>query len=488
MTNSFQSFGISEEILNALSKLQYDNPTKVQQRVIPRALEGGDIIVKSQTGSGKTAAFGIPICEKIEIEDNKPQALVLTPTRELCVQVKEDISNIGRLKKVRCAAVYGKHPFSVQERELKQRVHVIVGTPGRTLDHLKRGTMNLDEIKYLVIDEADEMLNMGFMDEMEAILSKLPKDRVTMLFSATIPSEIESLCQKYINNPVKIEVNPESLTTERIEHIYYRVKENDKFKLLTNTIIVENPDSCIIFCRTKENVDTLTSKLQANGLPCKGLHGGMMQNERLDVMNSFKRGEFIYLVATDVAARGIDVESITHIINYDIPLEKESYVHRTGRTGRAQMEGKAISFVTPYEDKFLFEIEDYIGFEIPEAEEPGEEEVEKAKATFFQKIEAGPKLKEDKSHELNKEITKIYINAGKKKKMRTGDIVGAITHIPGVKAEDIGIIDILDHISYIDILNGKGDIVLKALKTINMKGKPVRAERAVKGGSLCKHI
>jgi len=478
--SNFKSYGISEEILNALTKLQYEKPTEVQERVIPRALEGRDIIVKSQTGSGKTAAFGIPICEKIDIEDNKPQALILTPTRELCVQVKEDITNIGRFKKVRCAAVYGKHPFSAQERELKQRVHVIAGTPGRTLDHLERGTMNLDEIKYLVIDEADEMLNMGFMEEMEAILSKLPKNRITMLFSATIPPEIESLCHKYIKNPLMIEINPENLTTERIKHIYYRVKENDKYNVLIKVMIMENPDSCIIFCRTKENVGNLTAKLQMNGYPSHGLHGGMMQNDRFDVMNSFKRGEFTFLVATDVAARGIDVESITHIINYDIPLEKESYVHRTGRTGRAEMEGKAISFVTPYEDRFLSEIEDYIGFKIRSAEEPGDGEVEKAKAAFFEKIEAGPKLKEDKSHELNKEITKIYINAGKKKKMRTGDIVGAITNIPGVKAEDIGIIDILDHISYIDILNGKGDIVLKALETINMKGKPINAQRAVK--------
>lgn len=478
--SGFIYFSLSQEILNALSKLKYENPTDVQQKVIPRALEGRDIIVKSQTGSGKTASFGIPICERIEIEDNKPQALVLTPTRELCVQVKEDISNIGRLKKVRCAAIYGKYPFSAQERELKQRVHVIVGTPGRTLDHLERGTMNLDEIKYLVIDEADEMLNMGFIDQVESIISKMPEHRVTMLFSATIPPEIESLCQKYIKDPIKIEVNPENLTTERIEHVLYRVRENDKYKLLTKIMVVENPDSCIIFCRTKENVDTLASKLQSNGLPCSALHGGMMQNERLNVMNSFKRGEFIYLVATDVAARGIDVESITHIINYDIPLEKESYVHRTGRTGRAKEEGKAISFVTPYEDRFLSDIEEYIGFKIPQAEEPDEEEAEKAKAAFFKKIEAGPKLKQDKSHELNKEITKIYISAGKKKKMRTLDIVGAFTHIPGVKAEDIGIIDILDNISYVDILNGKGDMVLKALETMNIKGKPVRAQRAVK--------
>jgi superfamily II DNA/RNA helicase len=221
---------------------------------------------------------------------------------------------------VRCAAVFGKQPFDTQVRELKQRTHVVVGTPGRTFDHMERGSLNTEEIKYLIIDEADEMLNMGFIEQVETIINKLPKDRVTMLFSATIPEAVERLCQRYMKDPKKIEITPKEITTDRIEHLYYEVREEDKFSLLNKLLIVEKPESCIIFCRTKENVDDVEGMMKLEGLSCSGLHGGMMQSERLETMRRFKRGEFTYLVATDVAARGIDVEDITHIINYDISL------------------------------------------------------------------------------------------------------------------------------------------------------------------------
>ncbi|OFI05526.1 ATP-dependent RNA helicase DbpA [Clostridium acetireducens DSM 10703] len=477
---NFQRFGISKDILKSLSKLDYEKPSKVQKKVIPIALKNKDIIVKSKTGSGKTAAFAIPICENITIEENKPQALILTPTRELCVQVKEDVKNIGRFKKIRAVAVFGKQPFRIQSRELKQRVHVVVGTPGRTLDHIERGNLEVDEIKYLIIDEADEMLNMGFIEQVESVINNLPKNRVTMLFSATISEEIEKLCNKYMINPITIEVNPEKITEEKIEHIYYEVPEEKKSRFLNKVVITENPDSCIIFCRTKKNVDEVFNYLKSKKYPCNKLHGGMMQNDRLEVMQEFKRGKFIYLVATDVAARGIDVENITHVINYDIPLERESYVHRTGRTGRAGKKGKAISFVTPYEYNFWDEIEEYIGFKIPKGEEIKEQYVQDSLEDFNKKIKSSLKPKKIKCDELNKDITKIYINAGKKKKIRPGDIVGGITSIPGIVAENIGIIDIQDNFSYIDILDGKGKIVLDGLKKSTIKGKKVRAEKADK--------
>jgi ATP-dependent RNA helicase DeaD len=476
---SFEKFGLSEEILKSIAKLGYKRPSDVQQKVLPLALEDKDIIVKSQTGSGKTAAFAIPLCEKLELERTKPQVLVLTPTRELCVQVKDDITNIGRYKRIRCTALIGKEPFYHQVRELKQRTHVVVGTPGRTLDHIEKGSINLEDIKYLIIDEADEMLNMGFIEDVEAIISKLPKDRTTMLFSATIPIEVEELCHKYLIKPTKVEINPEQLTTEKVQHLYYQVAEGEKFNLLEKVITIENPDTCIIFCRTQDNVESLYNRL-ADKVSCMRLHGGMLQGERFDVMNSFRRGEVIYLVATDVAARGIDVENVTHIINYDIPMEKERYVHRIGRSGRAGKEGKAISFVTPYEGRFFAEIQEYIGFNITKAEEPQPEAVERASQDFQKKISTAPKLKADKGAEINKDIDKLYINGGKKKKIRPGDIVGAITNIEGVTAEDIGVIDILDNFSYIDILNGKGNIVLEALKTMNIKGKTVRVQKATK--------
>lgn len=475
---NFKNFDIGEEILKALEKLSYNNPSEVQEQVIPLALQGKDIVVKSQTGSGKTASFAIPICEKVELEENKPQVLVLTPTRELAIQVKEDINNIGRFKRIRSVAVFGKEPISNQIRELKQRVHVIVGTPGRTLDHFKRGTIDLTNIKYLIIDEADEMLNMGFIEQVEGVISYLTKDRITMLFSATMPEEIEKLCHKYMINPINIEINPENLTVEKIKQIYYETENNKKINLLNKLIYTERPDSCIIFCNLKDNVEGLVQRLKSRDYSCDKLHGGMLQKDRIDTMQRFKRGEFKFLVATDVAARGIDVENITHIINYDIPMEKESYVHRIGRTGRAGKQGIAITFVSPNEYRFLQEIEEYAGLSIEKGEIPSEEEVEEGKKIFEKGGKAKPK--KDKSAELNKEIFKIYINAGKKKKIRAGDIVGAITSIKEVNPENIGVIDIQDNFSYIDILDGKGKLVMDELKQTTIKGKSVKVQKAAK--------
>ncbi|MBE6066462.1 MAG: DEAD/DEAH box helicase [Clostridium lundense] len=477
---NFHDFNISTEIIEALNKMGYENPSGVQEKVIPLMLNDKDIIVKSQTGSGKTAAFGVPICEKITWEENKPQALVLTPTRELAIQVKEDINNIGRLKRIRAVAVFGKHPMEIQKRELKQRVHIIVGTPGRTMDHIERGNINLEEIKYLIIDEADEMLNMGFIDQVAAIIEKMPKNRVTVLLSATMPEEIELLCKNYMVSPMIIEINPESITTERVEEVYYETPQSDKLQLLNKIIYTERPDSSIIFCSTKEGVDNLVRDMKDRGYSCKALHGGMEQKDRIDIMKQFKRGEFTFLIATDVAARGIHVEDITHVINYDTPVEKESYVHRIGRTGRAGNKGKAITFVSPREERMLRIIEDYIGYSIPLGHKPSEEEVREGKEIFREQSKSKPKLKVDKSASLNKEITKIHINAGKKKKIRAGDIVGTITSIEGVSAEDIGIIDVQDNFSYVDILQGKGKIVLKELQDKTIKGKKVRIQRAVR--------
>jgi len=477
---SFEDYSLSEELLKSIGYLGYENPSKVQEQVIPLALEGKDIIVKSQTGSGKTAAFAIPICEKIEIEEKDPQVLVLTPTRELAVQVKEDITNLGRFKKVRCAAVFGKQPMEMQRKELKQRIHIIVGTPGRTLDHLERENLNTSKIKYLVLDEADEMLSMGFIEQVEAVINKIPSDRITMLFSATLPEKIEALCNKYMINPVKVEINPEKLTVEKIDQRYYEVEEDNKLNILKRTLFIENPDSCIIFCRTKENVDQLFNDMKKLKCPCIAIHGGMLQNDRLDAMQRFKKGEYRFLVATDVAARGIDVEDITHVINYDLPLERESYVHRIGRTGRAGNKGVAITFVTPYEKRFLQDIQEYIGMEIPKANIVPWAEAVEGKEAFDEKNKLKPTIKPGKAAAINKNITKLYINAGKKKKIRVGDIVGAISNIEGVSADNIGVIDIQDNVSYVDILDGKGKIVLEALRDSKIKGKAVRVEKANK--------
>jgi ATP-dependent RNA helicase DeaD len=474
----FTDYGLSGEITRALSELGYEAPTEVQSKVLPVALEKKDLVVKSQTGSGKTASFGIPLCEMAEWGENKPQALVLTPTRELAVQVKEDITNIGRFKRIKAAALYGKSPFHRQKLELKQKTHVVVGTPGRVLDHIEKGTFPMDKLNCLVIDEADEMLNMGFIEQVEAIIQQLPADRMTLTFSATLPEDVESLCHKYMKDPVNIEVIAKGITTDKIDHSLIRVEENDKFSLLTDVTTVENPDSCMIFCRTKENVDKVCDELYENGFPVDKIHGGMNQEARFEVMDDFKRGEFRYLIATDVAARGIDIEKVSHVINYDLPLEKESYVHRTGRTGRAGHAGRAITFITPYEDKFLEEIEAYIGFEITNMQAPSKEEVDAATDAFKEKLSELPDSKTDKSDQLNKEIMKLYFNGGKKKKLRAVDFVGTIAKIAGVTADDIGIITIQENLTYVDILNGKGPLVLQAMKTTTVKGKRLKVHEA----------
>ncbi|UYP03276.1 ATP-dependent RNA helicase DbpA [Bacillus subtilis] len=476
----FKNYQISHDILRALEGLGYTEPTKVQQSVIPAALERKDLVVKSQTGSGKTASFGIPLCELANWDENKPQALILTPTRELAVQVKEDITNIGRFKRIKATAVFGKSSFDKQKAELKQKSHIVVGTPGRVLDHIEKGTLPLDRLSYLVIDEADEMLNMGFIEQVEAIIKHLPTERTTMLFSATLPQDIEKLSRQYMQNPEHIEIKAAGLTTRNIEHAVIQVREEHKFSLLKDVLMTENPDSCIIFCRTKEHVNQLTDELDDLGYPCDKIHGGMIQEDRFDVMNEFKRGEYRYLVATDVAARGIDIENISLVINYDLPVEKESYVHRTGRTGRAGNKGKAISFVTAFEKRFLADIEEYIGFEIQKIEVPSQEEVARKKPEFLAKLNDRPESKKDKSEELNKDIMKLYFNGGKKKKIRAVDFVGTIAKIDGVSADDIGIITIMDNASYVEILNGKGPHVLKVMKNTTVKGKKLKVNKANK--------
>ena len=473
MSNDFKQYNLSREIIQALRDLDYHTPSEVQEKVLPHALNNEDLIVKAQTGSGKTAAFAIPICENIDWLENKPQALVLTPTRELAVQVKEEFTNIGRYKRVKAAALYGKQPFRYQQDELKQKTHVAVGTPGRVLDHIEKGTLKLDKIRYVILDEADEMLNMGFIEQVEAILSHINEPHVTMLFSATVPEEIKSLAGRHLNNALDIEVHSEQ-QAPKIEHAVIEVPEEEKLSALEKVAVVENPDTCIIFCRTKARVDEVYDYLYDREYSVDQLHGGMEQSTRLMVMNDYKRGDFRYLVATDVAARGIDIDNISLVVNFDLPMEKEAYVHRTGRTGRAGKKGKAVTFVTPFEYDFLAGIEEYIGFKISTAALPTHEEVEAKAEAFDKKMQTRPQKKKQKNAKVDANITKLYFNGGKKKKLRAVDFVGTLCKIPGITAADIGIITILDTSTFIEILNGKGTIVLKAMKTTPVKGKQLK--------------
>lgn len=468
---NFIDYQLSGELLKAISLLSYKNPTNVQEKVIPALLAQKDIIVKSQTGSGKTAAFAIPICELVDWDENKPQALVLVPTRELAIQVKEEIFNLGRFKRLKVSPIYGKAPFYNQEKELKQKTHVVVGTPGRIIDHIERGTFDTSNIKYLVLDEADEMLNMGFIEQVETIISRLPKERETILLSATIPKDIELLCDKYMKDPIHLEIEEQNSASDRIEQARYTIDQEDKLNLLRDITIIENPDSCIIFCNTKQQVDEVFNELNRLKYACNKIHGGMEQRDRLRVMKDFKLGYYRYLVATDVAARGIDVDNISLVINYDIPQDGERYIHRIGRTGRINKEGKAITFVTPNEDKLLNDIQEYIGKEIPWKERPLKDIVNNSKQDFVYKTNTIPEKKETKGAQLSKDIMKLHINAGKKTKMRPVDIVGTLCSIKGMTAEDIGIINILDISTFVEILNNKGELVFQELQKKPIKGR-----------------
>lgn len=467
--NTFKEYKLSHELLKSLELMGYESPTEVQRKTIPVILDKRDLIIKSETGSGKTAAFAIPIIENVDWEENAPQVLVLTPTRELAQQVSEEIFNLGRFKRMKVVTVFGKSPIKTQIKNLKQKTHFVVGTPGSVFDHIERKTLDLSQIKYIVLDEADEMLNMGFIDQINSILNCLSNDYVMTLLSATLPEDISSICDSYMNSPKIVEIKKKN-TFIRIDQVRYDVSNRYKDRLLLDVTKIENPDSCIIFCNTRLQVDAVYDLLRKEGYPIRKLHGGMEQDLRTKVMMNFRKGHFRYLVATDVAARGIDIEDISLVINYDLPEEAETYVHRIGRTGRKDNHGKAVSFVS--NDAYLLaSIERLTGVELRRLDMPTSDEVEMLIDAFNEKISSKPILKHEKHAALNKGILKIHINAGKKQKMRAGDIVGTLCNIEGITKDDIGNINIQDVSTFVEILNNKGKIVLKTLQKKPIKGR-----------------
>ncbi|WP_339277272.1 DEAD/DEAH box helicase [Paenibacillus sp. FSL W8-0426] len=364
MTN-FSEFNLEPLVLQAITELGFEEATPIQAKSIPVALTGRDLIGQAQTGTGKTAAFGIPLISKISKNDEKIRALIMAPTRELAIQVAEEIEKLTRFKGLRSLPIYGGQDIVRQIRALKRKPQIIIGTPGRLLDHINRKTIKLEDVQTVVLDEADEMLDMGFMEDIQSILKQVPDDRQTMLFSATMPPNIQKLAQQFLNNPEHVSVIPKQVSAPLIDQAYIEVPERQKFEALSRLLDMESPELAIVFGRTKRRVDELAEALQKRGYSADGLHGDLSQNQRDTVMRKFRDGSIDVLVATDVAARGLDVSGVTHVVNFDLPQDPESYVHRIGRTGRAGKEGAAWSFVTPREIDHLHFIERVTRHRIP---------------------------------------------------------------------------------------------------------------------------
>lgn len=353
----FSELGLDRTSMKSIEKMGFEEASPIQSQTIPLALEGKDIIGQAQTGTGKTAAFGIPLMENIDINNENVQGIVIAPTRELAIQVSEELFKLGYGKRARVLAVYGGQDIDRQIRALKKKPHIIVGTPGRLLDHIKRKNIKLGGVHTVVLDEADEMLNMGFIEDIELILSTVPDERQTLLFSATMPDPIRKIAERFMQEPVLVRVKAKEMTVDRIEQYYLELKESEKFDTLARLFDIQTPDLAIVFGRTKRRVDELASALNIRGYMAEGIHGDLSQAKRLSVLKKFKDGSIDVLVATDVAARGLDISGVTHVYNFDIPQDPESYVHRIGRTGRAGKHGIAITFVTPRERGQLHAVE-----------------------------------------------------------------------------------------------------------------------------------
>lgn len=377
---NFNDFNISSEIKEAIKEIGFEKPTEIQKLTIPQALKGKDIIGQAQTGTGKTLAFSIPIIQKIFIPDNSPQAIILAPTRELSIQIANEIKRLSsKMKKIKILPVYGGQPIGKQIRVLKKGVHIVIGTPGRILDHIERGTLDLIGIETVVLDEADEMLDMGFREDIENILKNIPKQRQTMLFSATFPPAIEKITKFYQNNPKHFKISKKQLTVPEIKQYYVETRRKDKFSVLTRLLESYDVKSALIFCNTKKMVDKLAHDLIKKGYSADSIHGDMKQVVRDKVMNKFRNGNIDILVASDLAARGIDISKIDYVFNYDICQNPEDYIHRIGRTARAGKQGYAFSLVDKNEIYYLKNIEKLTKKKIEKKELPTLKEIEEIK-------------------------------------------------------------------------------------------------------------
>lgn len=393
---NFNELDLKPEILKAIDDMGFETTTPIQEQAIPIALAGRDVIGQAQTGTGKTAAFSIPFLQMIS-KDPVIQVLILTPTRELCIQVEKEIYKLSKYLRIKSVAIYGGQEISKQIKALKDHPQVIVATPGRLMDHMNRKNIKLDNLKFVVLDEADEMLNMGFLEDIETILAVCPTERHTMMFSATMKDEIKAIANKFMKDPEIVRIKAKELTVPSIEQQYFEVPEDDKFKLLCRLLDMHNPELAMIFGRTKRRVDEVTEALQKLGYQAEGLHGDLTQRHRDMVMNKFRNGQINILVCTDVAARGLDISGVTHVFNFDLPQDIDSYVHRIGRTGRAGKEGIALTFVEPREYAHLRVIENTIKrkldkIKLPSASDTRVKKQELIVKAVVEAIEAGQVL------------------------------------------------------------------------------------------------
>ncbi|HKV09923.1 MAG TPA: DEAD/DEAH box helicase [Thermoanaerobaculia bacterium] len=515
---SFESLGLSEPILKAVADVGYEAPTPIQAKTIPPMMAGRDLIGQAQTGTGKTAAFAIPILEKIDPSSPEVQALVLAPTRELAIQVAEAVHTYSKhLGRVGVIPVYGGQPIQLQLKRLQRGVHVVVGTPGRIMDHLRRGTLRLDAIRIVVLDEADEMLRMGFIEDVEWILAQSPPERQTALFSATLPREVRRIAERHLKDPVSIEIEHKTLTLPAIEQRYLNVSPQQKIDALARILETEATDAILIFTRTKTGAAEVAEKLQARGYAAEAMHGDMGQAQRESVIRRLRGGQLEIVVATDVAARGLDVERISHVVNYDIPYDVEAYVHRIGRTGRAGRSGTAVLFISPRERRMMAEIERYTGQRITPMKMPTQADVAARRIALFKEsirktlaegdldlyltlveelVDEGLDLAEiaaaaarlargDKPLEVEVEpepealagaedgMVRIFLAAGSRAGVRPADIVGAIANEAGVPGKAIGSIDIYDRFTFVEIPSQYRDQVLTKMARATIRGRPV---------------
>lgn len=515
--------GLSGDILRAIEDMGFEEASPIQGKTIPIALKGSDVIGQAQTGTGKTAAFGIPVAEVLPARMNRVGALILTPTRELCIQVSEELSKITKYKKTKVVPIFGGQPIERQIRALRFGVGIVVGTPGRVMDHLRRGTLRLDTVRVIVLDEADEMLDMGFVDDITFILQHIPAERQTLLFSATMPQEILALSKRYMRNPELVSISREQLTVPLIDQVFYEVRGHDKVDALSRIVDSEEISRAIVFCRTKRGVDDLAESLQNRGYLAEGIHGDLNQAQRSRVMSRFRDGSLELLVATDVAARGLDIENVSHVINFDVPQDPESYIHRIGRTGRAGRSGTAITLIHPREFQQLRLIERLIKTRVKRCELPsvgdivdrqreliktrlvkivegggldqyravvdelGDEldPVDVAAAALKLHIE-GDRIGSEKTErrqdfgETGAEpgMVRFFINVGRVQGIAPADIVRGIAAQSEIPGDTIGKIDIFDRFTFVEVPREAAARVMESMKRSSIKGQTVNIEPA----------